>query len=90
MLTLLRNADAAFGNLENTLIDLPDFAGSPQAEAGGGHARGASTLARDMRNMGFNLVSRANNHTTDWGVEGMRMTDQAADEACLAHAGAGL
>ncbi|MGZ5958213.1 MAG: CapA family protein [Myxococcaceae bacterium] len=29
--------------------------------------------------MGFSLVGRANNHTTDWGVEGMRETDQHLD-----------
>jgi poly-gamma-glutamate synthesis protein (capsule biosynthesis protein) len=85
----LRSADATFGNLENTLIDLQSFAGYPQAENGGGHARGSPAVAKDLQNMGFNLVSRANNHTTDWGIEGMRATDRAADEAGLVHAGTG-
>jgi poly-gamma-glutamate capsule biosynthesis protein CapA/YwtB (metallophosphatase superfamily) len=89
LLPLLRNADATFGNLENTLIDLRSFNGYPQAEYGGMHLIGSPTLATDMRNMGFNLVSRANNHTTDWGIEGMRATDQAADAAGLVHAGTG-
>ena len=89
VLSRLRNADATFGNLENTLIDLGNFPGFPQAENGGGHASGSPAVARDLRNMGFTLVSRANNHTTDWGVEGMRATDRAADEAGLVHAGTG-
>jgi len=89
VLSRLRNADATFGNLENTLIDLRSFHGHPQAESGGGHARGSPAVAKDLRNMGFNLVSRANNHTTDWGIEGMFATDRAADEAGLVRAGTG-
>jgi poly-gamma-glutamate synthesis protein (capsule biosynthesis protein) len=89
MLSRLHSADATFGNLENTLIDLQSFPGYPQAESGGGHLRGSPAVAKDLRNMGFNLVSRANNHTTDWGIEGMRATDQAADQAGLVHAGTG-
>jgi poly-gamma-glutamate synthesis protein (capsule biosynthesis protein) len=89
VLKLLRNADATFGNLENTLIDLSSFQGYPQGECGGTHLLGSPAIAKDMRTMGFNLVSRANNHTTDWGIEGMRVTDQAADEAGLVHAGTG-
>jgi poly-gamma-glutamate synthesis protein (capsule biosynthesis protein) len=89
LLTRLRSTDATFGNLENTLIDLRSFHGHPQAENGGGHARGSPAVAKDLRNMGFNLVSRANNHTTDWGIEGMFATDRAADEAGLVHAGTG-
>jgi len=89
VLCLLRNADVTFGNLENTLIDLENFPGHPQAEYGLPHLIGSPAVARDMRDMGFTLVSRANNHTTDWGVEGMRATDQAAEKAGLVHAGTG-
>ena len=86
---LLRDADVTFGNLENTLIDLQHFRGYPEAESGGGHLSGSPAVAKDLRSMGFNMVSRANNHTTDWGVEGMRETNSAADAAGLVHAGTG-
>ena len=89
MLNLLRSADVTFGNLENTLIDLKTFSGHPQAEYGGAHLVGSPAIAKDLRAMGFNLVSRANNHATDWGVEGMRATDEVADAAGLVHAGTG-
>lgn len=39
--------------------------------------------------MGFDLYNRANNHTTDYGVEGMRMTNRLLDEMGLVHAGSG-
>lgn len=35
------------------------------------------------------MVSRANNHTLDWGVEGMRETSRALNENGITHAGAG-
>ena len=85
----IRSADAAFANLENTLIDLGCFRGSPQAENGTPNLLGSPAVAKDIRSMGFALVARANNHTTDWGVEGMRATDQAADDAGLVRAGTG-
>jgi len=43
----------------------------------------------DLRDLGFDLVSRANNHALDWGVEGMRETSRRLDDAGLVHAGVG-
>jgi poly-gamma-glutamate capsule biosynthesis protein CapA/YwtB (metallophosphatase superfamily) len=86
---ILRGADIAFGNLEENLIDIPHFKGSPQAEQGGWWLIGVPEVAKDLRKMGFSMVSRANNHATDWGVEGMRETDQLLDEAGVVHAGTG-
>jgi poly-gamma-glutamate capsule biosynthesis protein CapA/YwtB (metallophosphatase superfamily) len=86
---LLKNADVAYGNLENSLIDLAKFPGYPQAESGGAHLIGSPALAQDMRKLGFNVMSRANNHSADWGIEGMRATDEAADAAGIVHAGTG-
>src|SRR5260370_37231763 len=48
-------------------------------------AAGASELGK----RGFSMISRANNHATDWGVEGMRETDQLLDAAGIVHAGTG-
>ncbi len=71
MVALLQGADITFGNLETSVIDLDDFAGAPQAESGGSWLFASPGVAADVRGMGFDLVSTANNHTTDWGVEGM-------------------
>ena len=87
--TLLRDADVTLGNLENTLIDLRVFHGYPQAESGGAQLIGSPAVAKDLRSMGITMVARANNHTADWGVEGMRETDNAVDAAGLVHAGTG-
>jgi poly-gamma-glutamate synthesis protein (capsule biosynthesis protein) len=86
---ILRGADITFGNLEENLIDIRHFRGSPQAEHGGWWLIGVPEVAKDLRKMGFGMISRANNHATDWGVEGMRETDQLLDEAGIVHAGTG-
>lgn len=86
---ILRDADAAFGNMEGTLIDIRHFEGYPAGENGGGPSIGVPEIAKDLRAMGIRLVSRANNHTTDFGIEGMRQTDRTLDEAGIVHAGTG-
>ena len=86
---ILRDADAAFGNFEGTAIDLSRTPAVPQAEFGGVWIIGAPAVAKDLKTIGFDLMSRANNHATDWGLEGMRQTSHALDEAGIVHAGVG-
>ena len=50
---------------------------------------GTPAVARDLKTIGFDVMSRANNHATDWGLEGMRQTSRALDEAGIVHAGVG-
>src|ERR1043165_1196105 len=50
---------------------------------------GAPAVAKDLKAIGFDVMSRANNHATDWGLEGMRQTNRALDEAGIVHAGVG-
>jgi poly-gamma-glutamate synthesis protein (capsule biosynthesis protein) len=88
-LKILRGADVAMGNMEGTLIDIRNFKGYPQAEYGGLWLIGNPEIAKDLRNMNFGLVARANNHALDWGIEGMRETDATLDAAGIAHAGTG-
>jgi hypothetical protein len=72
--SVLRNADVTFGNFEGSAFDIRQFTGHPQAEFGGAWVIGVPEVAGDLRSLGFDFVSRANNHATDWGVEGMRLT----------------
>ena len=61
----------------------------PQAEFGGVWIIGTPAVAKDLKAIGFDVMSRANNHATDWGLEGMRQTSRALDEAGIVHAGVG-
>ncbi|HMF98124.1 MAG TPA: CapA family protein, partial [Vicinamibacterales bacterium] len=78
---LIHDADAAFGNFEGTAIDLTRTPAVPQAEFGGVWIIGSPLVAKDLKSIGFDVMSRANNHATDWGLEGMRQTSRALDEA---------
>ncbi|MEV6638532.1 CapA family protein [Amycolatopsis sp. NPDC051371] len=89
LLALLRSADVTVGNFEGTAADLGAFGGWPEAEPGGSWLISTPGVPADLRRMGFDLVSRANNHTTDWGVAGMRATDRLLTAAGIAHAGTG-
>ncbi len=89
LLEVISGSDAAFGNLETTLIDIRHFAGSPYPFAGDWANIGQPAVATDLRRMGFDLVGRANNHAMDWGLEGLRETSRNLDEAGIVSAGAG-
>ena len=86
---LLAGADVAFGNQEGAIFDLDAFPGYPAAQNGGGTPINDAAVAFDLKAMGFKLMSQANNHATDFGVEGMVETSKALDAAGIAHAGTG-
>ncbi|TIP07361.1 CapA family protein, partial [Mesorhizobium sp.] len=86
---ILREADVTFGNMETLIFDIRSFKGSPEAEHGGAYHISAPELGPDLKAMGFDMLSRANNHTLDWGLEGMRETSRLLDESGIVHAGAG-
>jgi poly-gamma-glutamate capsule biosynthesis protein CapA/YwtB (metallophosphatase superfamily) len=88
-IALLQRATVTFGNFESTAIDLRSFSGYPQAEYGGLWVRSDPSVVPDLARNGFDLVARANNHATDWGLEGMRQTDRRLDEVGIVHAGTG-
>ncbi len=86
---LIRSADAAFMNLEQSVFRLSDFDGWPAAERGGNYELGPPEVLTDLKIMGFDLYNQANNHTTDYGVAGLRETIKLLDELGLVHSGAG-
>ena len=89
MIDIIKGADLAVVNFETTTIDFDKYKGEPQAEAGGSWLVTRPGVPQDLADMGFDLVGRANNHSTDWGVDGMKMTDEFLDKAGLVHAGTG-
>ena len=89
MATVIRGADVAMVNLEISLFRLSEFRGWPEVENGGNWELGPPEAATDLKQLGFDLFNRANNHTTDYGVEGMRLTNRLLDEIGVVHAGSG-
>lgn len=90
MVKVIREADAGFTNLELSLFRPLDFKGYPQAEAGGIWFIGPPEAAADLKWAGFNLFNRANNHATEYGIEGMIETSRLLDSLGLVHAGSGM
>lgn len=89
LLEILAGADLVVGNMEGSIIDLDRYAGYPEAESGFGWLIATPGVGPDLTRMGFHMLSRANNHVTDWGVEGMRMTDAILHANGLVTAGTG-
>jgi len=86
---LFQRADAGYANQEGSLFDLDAFAGYPAAENGGGYPLAPAAVARDYRTLGISLVSKANNHATDYGIEGLLATLRSLSSADIIQAGSG-
>lgn len=86
MIERIRRADIAFTNLEVLLHDFEPF---PAHQSGGTWMRAEPALAKELVWAGFDMVSLANNHTGDYGTEGMRLTREHAETAGLVTAGVG-
>jgi hypothetical protein len=84
LLRLMQEADIAYGNLEFSINDHPELQrpfynfGVPRE------------FAWEVAAIGINLVSMTNNHTFDFGPEGLRDCLRALDHSGITHAGAGL
>lgn len=89
VLDVLRPMAAVYGNMETAIFDVRTFHGSPYSWDGDWTNAAVPAVARDLRSMGFSIVSRANNHALDWGPEGMHETSRWLDEAGIVHAGVG-
>jgi poly-gamma-glutamate synthesis protein (capsule biosynthesis protein) len=86
LIDLIRGADVAFTNLEMLFHDYEPYA---MNESGGTYMRADPALAQELVWAGFDLVSRANNHTGDYGADGMRLTTKYVAAAGLVQAGVG-
>lgn len=89
VLNILRSVDSLYGNLETTLFDAHQFKGSPFSWDGDWTNSASPDVAADLKSMGFSVLSRANNHSLDWGLEGMRETSMHLNAAALSYAGVG-
>ena len=86
MVKIIRGADVAFTNLEMTLHN---YEGYPAAQSGGTWTRADPCIAEDLKWMGFDMVSTANNHSLDYMYEGLFSTIAHLERAGVAHAGTG-
>ncbi|WP_175781733.1 CapA family protein [Burkholderia anthina] len=86
---LLKGADVTYANQEGSIFNIDAFAGYRAAENGGGYPLSSPEVAADILAMGIDVVSKANNHATDWGTAGLIATLAHLDAAGVRHCGAG-
>ncbi|QRM32831.1 CapA family protein [Microvirga sp. VF16] len=83
---LIRQADAAFTNLEV----LPnDYRGDPALDSGGSHFGAPSWILDELVEAGFNLFATATNHSLDYSISGLEYALDQLDDRKLCHAGCG-
>lgn len=86
VVALIRDGDVTIGNQEGVFLDIEKFTGEAY---GSGQLWGEASLARDMKALGVDMVSTANNHSTDFGPVGLMETIRHLDEAGMVHSGGG-
>jgi poly-gamma-glutamate synthesis protein (capsule biosynthesis protein) len=80
---VIRNADAAAANMEANIADMRHYTGAISDHTGD------TVVAADVKNMGFDILSRANNHATDEGIGIMFETARNLEAEGLVYAGTG-
>ena len=70
VLPLMKDKDILFGNLETTLSD----AQIPAMPGRGSPMKASQRMIEGIVEANFDLVSLANNHTTDYGTHGLMET----------------
>jgi len=89
LVELIGSSDVAFTNLEMLLHDYEDGV-YPAAECGGTYTRADPEMIEELKWMGFNIVSTANNHSLDYTYGGLVSTLDHLEAADIPHAGTGL
>ena len=89
LISILRDADVTFGNLE---VTLPDLGMYPAATAGCGDLNNSAEgpVAEELHWAGFKIMGLANNHALDYGIDGMLATAKKIGAAGMVSAGTGL
>ena len=88
LIKIIRDADVAFVNLETVIHN---FKGFPIGEGkGDAYGQADPCIADDLVWAGFDLISRANNHSMDYSVGGMIETSKHLERVGLTHAGTGM
>src|SRR5262245_54034518 len=83
---LCTGADATFANLETSVHR---YLEGHQNISGGTYMTTEPQLLDDLKWLGVNFVSTANNHAYDYGEEGVLATCRYLDQAGIVHAGSG-
>jgi len=88
MVKIINEADAAVANLETLLHNYEDNA-YPSAESGGSWAKADPSIVEELRWLGVDIVSTANNHSLDYMYGGLLNTIEYLKKVGIKFAGTG-
>jgi len=88
LVEMIRSADVAFTNHEMLLHDYEEDC-YPAAQSGGTYTRADPSIITELRWMGYNLFSTANNHSLDYSYGGLFATKAYLEAAGVTYAGTG-
>jgi poly-gamma-glutamate capsule biosynthesis protein CapA/YwtB (metallophosphatase superfamily) len=86
LFSAMREADVTILNLETVIHS---FEGYAQANSGGSWMRSPPEIAQELAWAGVDMVAHANNHSFDYGSEGILQTIRHVDAAGIAISGSG-
>src|SRR5579872_6304674 len=83
----IRSGDAAFANFENVFPGPNSYpGGAPRSE----NLYADPSILKELQWIGFNLFGTANNHSMDYGVQGVLVTIQTFKQGGAVFAGTGV
>lgn len=86
---ILKSADVGAGNYEGAIIDYRNYKIPQNIISHYWALNSEPGVAKDLKTMGIDMVGRANNHESDWGIDGAHETDRWLGDAGIVHAGDG-
>ncbi len=86
---VMRGATATFVNAEMLFVNYDEPDVIPASQSGGTYMRAQPDLLEDLKWMGVDLVSTANNHSLDYSFGGLRANLRWIENAGLVAAGTG-
>jgi poly-gamma-glutamate synthesis protein (capsule biosynthesis protein) len=89
LVKILRGADACFGNLESTVRHGNEGSPAISRMGRGTFMTTEPSLVPEMKWLGLNLLSCANNHSFEYGEQGVLATMRHLDDGGIVHAGTG-
>lgn len=87
VMDVIKSGDIKFTNFEMTT---PENYRYPSAVSGGTWANAPKEVIEDIKTIGFNCVSWANNHTLDFLYDGLISTKKNLEEMNIVHSGVGM
>jgi poly-gamma-glutamate capsule biosynthesis protein CapA/YwtB (metallophosphatase superfamily) len=84
---ILSASDITFGNLEGPMVDEGTSMKCPEASPRCYAFRVPTRYGKYLKEAGFDVMSLANNHALDFGVEGRQSSKRVLDALGIAHSG---